>query len=234
MKIRKRYLWNHPEKLFILPVVRSLAPYTLLSFDALGQMFDLLADANRKKIPGSIVEMGCWNGGCGAFMAWKTKKDKTDRRIWLFDSFEGLPELSEEDQEWAKKNPRLRMKQVGEKNLKATGYYSATEDRAREALRRVGANEQNVEIVKGWFQDTVPTAKKNIGPIAVLRLDGDIYESTKYCLEELYDNVSVGGAIVIDDYHLEGCRKALYEFFHARALAPYVFNQEGRAYFVKA
>jgi (2Fe-2S) ferredoxin len=71
--------------------------------------------------------------------------------------------------------------------------------------------------VKGLFQDTVPRC--DVGPIAVLHLDGDWYESVKVCLDHLYDRVSPGGVIQIDDYgHWEGARKAVDEFMVARRL----------------
>ena len=71
----------------------------------------------------------------------------------------------------------------------------------------------DVVIRKGWFQNTLPIAKNEIGPITLLRLDGDWYESTKVCLENLYDKVIPGGYIIIDDYgHHEGCKIAVDEF----------------------
>ena len=78
---------------------------------------------------------------------------------------------------------------------------------------------QNIVIKKGWFQDTLPRAKSEIGKVAILRLDGDWYESTKCCLDNLYENVSPGGYVIIDDYgYWEGCRQALDEFLHARKI----------------
>lgn len=80
---------------------------------------------------------------------------------------------------------------------------------------------ENIVISKGWFQDTLPKDKEKIGKIALLRLDGDWYESTKCCLENLYDNVIIGGYIVLDDYgYWEGAKKALDEFFIKRKISP--------------
>jgi hypothetical protein len=76
-----------------------------------------------------------------------------------------------------------------------------------------------IHIRQGWFQETLPVAKHEIGPIAVLRLDGDWYDSTKVCLENLYDLVTVGGFVLIDDYgYWEGCRRAVDEFLASRKL----------------
>ena len=78
-------------------------------------------------------------------------------------------------------------------------------------------NKENTMIKKGWFQNTLPEIKDKIGPIAILRLDSDWYESTKCCLDNLYDNVIQGGYIVIDDYGCwEGCKRAVDEFLEKR------------------
>jgi hypothetical protein len=82
-------------------------------------------------------------------------------------------------------------------------------------------DKKNIVISKGWFQDTLPKDREKIGKIAILRLDGDWYESTKCCLENLYDNVIIGGYIILDDYgHWEGAKKALDEFFIERKIRP--------------
>jgi hypothetical protein len=71
---------------------------------------------------------------------------------------------------------------------------------------------QNFTTVQGWFSETVPGYNFN-EPIAVLRLDGDWYESTMVCLEHLYPLVVKGGLIVIDDYYMwDGCARAVHEY----------------------
>jgi hypothetical protein len=87
-------------------------------------------------------------------------------------------------------------------------------------FERFRLRRQQITLVKGWFQDTLPVTKAQIGPIALLRIDGDWYESTYCCLEHLYDNVSPGGQIIIDDYcSCFGARKATSEFLAARAVS---------------
>ena len=71
----------------------------------------------------------------------------------------------------------------------------------------------NVEFVKGWFQNTIEETSKSIDKISVLRLDGDLYESTYICLEYLYPKISKGGVLIIDDYALTGCRLAVEDYF---------------------
>ena len=107
---------------------------------------------------------------------------------------------------------------------------------AKTILRKLGI-ERNAYIIEGWFQQTVPLIRHNIGKIALLRIDADLYESTKYCLEELYNQVSPNGFIILDDYlKWGGSRKALYEFFNARNIYPPILFYPaygGRAYFRK-
>lgn len=80
-------------------------------------------------------------------------------------------------------------------------------------LKKFGFKKENIHIVKGWFQDSLPRTSKEIKEIALLRLDGDWYESTKICLENLYPKVVRGGYIIFDDYGCwEGCKIATDEF----------------------
>lgn len=164
------------------------------------------------------METGCWKGGLGAYMA------LFGRETWLFDSFEGLPELSEKDAEIA--DPK------GLPLHEKTGYIAVAEQTARDIARKLGSTPH---IIKGWFSDTLPKYKEKIGPIAILRLDGDTYSSTKEALEILYDSVVAGGIVVIDDYYdFSGCREALYDFFKERHIAPALEQYPfGRAYFKK-
>ena len=121
--------------------------------------------------------------------------------VWGFDSFEGMPELSEKDsgdgQKWV-------------------GYICSGErgeQQVYNTLKQLGVNQNNFHLVKGWFEDTLVDRLNNIGEISILRLDNDWYESTKFCLETLYSKVISGGVIIIDDYYsFAGCRKAVDEF----------------------
>ena len=100
-------------------------------------------------------------------------------------------------------------------------------------MAKIDYPSNNLRIIKGWFQDTLPVNKPE--RIAVLRLDGDWYESTKVCLNELFDRVVNGGVIVIDDYgDWEGCKKAIDEFFEERKILPFLHHiDKGGRYFFK-
>jgi hypothetical protein len=127
-----------------------------------------------------------------------------DREYFLYDSFEGLPEAKLIDGEAA-------LQWQADKN---SSYYhdncTASADDARLAMSSVGV--ANPSIVKGWFEQTLPHAKFQQG-IAVLRMDGDWYDSTMCILNHLFPQVNAGGCIIIDDYHCwEGCAKAAHDF----------------------
>src|SRR5262249_9037400 len=95
----------------------------------------------------------------------------------------------------------------------------ASESECRAIVGATGYPAEQVELVSGWLQDALPTWRDCIGPIAVLRLDVDFYESTRTCLEALYDAVIPNGLIIIDDYGtFEGCRLATSEFLAKRGM----------------
>jgi hypothetical protein len=197
---------------------RTVRPFTLGNFDRIASLYKLARDVQKRKAEGSFVELGVWRGGCAAVMAWVAKEEGLGRRTYAFDSFEGLPEPTEADgvqaADYAHGRTSGKLAPIG-------ACVSPYEDFEKLFFDILEIDRKNVEVRKGWFQDTVPVAAKTIGPIAILRLDGDWYESTKVCLEHLYDKVIPGGYVVIDDYgHWQGCRVAVDEFFQARGINP--------------
>lgn len=188
----------------------------MVSNARLRNVYDVARLLEDRRVLGAFVECGVWRGGSAAVMAAVTAKAGSGRSVWLLDSFEGLPEPTELDGGEA-------TAYAGQRNsgkLQPIEQLVAPIDDVREVMRKVGIDERALVFRKGWFQDTLPQARGEIGPIALLRLDGDWYESTKVCLEQLYDLVAPGGAVVIDDYdYWEGCRRAVDEFL-ARQPSP--------------
>ncbi len=234
LKKCKRLFLNDPSKIFLYPLFKKVFPYTLIGYVNLSQVYDAVDEVIRENVSGAIVEMGSYKGGCGVLMAYTSKKMGDTRITWLFDSFEGLPEFSEHDKEKADaKNAPIR--ETGESAMRGTGIFKANKSDVHEVAGLLGVSE-NIRVVEGWFQDTVESQLNAIGQIALLRLDADLYESTKYCLDQLYDLVSPGGMIIIDDYGTwAGCNKAVYEFFAQRGINPPIFHYPygGRAFFRK-
>jgi O-methyltransferase len=149
---------------------------------------------------GCIVECGVWRGGMSAGMA----DMLPDRFHLLFDSFEGLPPATDTD------GPDAI---AWQKDTSAENYFDncrAERGYAERAMQMSAA--KCFKLVQGWFQDTL-VAFKPEEPIAILRLDGDWYESTMQCLTALYPHVMTKGLIIIDDYYAwDGCSRAVHDF----------------------
>lgn len=194
----------------------KVAPYTMVTYGRLSQVYELTRMFEEKKIAGAFIECGVWRGGCVAIMAYVADKAKSNRKTWLFDSFEGLPEPIEKDGPSAARY--ARGKASGQ--MAPIGQVVASLEYVKFLLfTKLKLNEENICIEKGWFQNTLPACREKIGNIAILRLDGDWYESTKCCLENLYQNVIKGGYVIIDDYdNWEGAQRAVDEFVTAHGI----------------
>jgi len=207
---------------------------TQLSYERLVTLYQQVVYLERNQLPGALVECGVWRGGAAAMMALANLAEGSERRmLHLFDSFQGMPEPDlahdgEEALRWAGRR--------GDGSLVGTGVNVAhPEDVKSLIIDRIGYPESSVVIHTGWFQDTLPLARSQIGPIALLRVDGDWYESTLVVLEYLFDLVIPRGIVVIDDYGaFEGCRRATDEFLARHAPHAYLHHIDytGR-YFIK-
>ena len=175
-----------------------------------------------KDIAGCIVECGVWRGGMSAGLASLLGPNRT---YYLFDSFEGLPPAQEIDGSSAI---------AWQKDTTSKNYYdncSAPLDFANEAMKNSKASD--FHLVKGWFSETLPTFPQ-AKPIALLRLDGDWYESTWVCLEFLYRNVTENGIIIIDDYYTwDGCTRAVHDFLSKNSITDRIRSTGKTCYIVK-
>ena len=202
-----RFLMSIPKRDFLyiskVRLIWTVRPYTMLLYARLSALYEAARRLEKEGIEGSFVECGVWNGGSAGVVAAVAK----ERHIWLFDSWKGLPEPSIYD-------ISLRG-QPGQK-----GMALGSEEKARELLfEKLKLNDGTIHLVRGWFSDSLPARKNEVGQIALLHLDCDWYESVKLCLEELYDRVVIGGYVFIDDYgHWRGCKKAVDEFIKKRTL----------------
>jgi O-methyltransferase len=166
-----------------------------------GYVANLRVAAQVKDVPGAVVECGTWRGGMIAGIA---DVLGSDRRYYLFDSFEGLPQAREID------GPAALAWQA---NKSGPNYYNnctASEDEAREAMSHSLA--KDYRIIKGWFNSTLPAMDPN-ERIALLRMDADWYDSTKCILDYLGQFIVPGGIVIEDDYDVwQGARKAVDEY----------------------
>ena len=196
----------------------------------------------EKKLRGAFVECGTWRGASLTFWArsfLRNGGDDSAAHIYGFDSFEGMPRMTQEDGERASQwlyGKRLSDVEspLTDGSLVSTGANLASEAECLAFVESTGYNKDSIHVIKGWFQDTLPKHKRRIGPIAVLRLDADFYEATKFCLETLYDRVLSHGLVILDDYeYFDGCRQAADEFIasHEPGANLIYYGDFGRCFF---
>jgi O-methyltransferase len=173
---------------------------TMIGWARLNNIQECAIQALKENIPGDFVETGVWRGGASIFMKGVLRAmNDTERNLWVADSFEGLPA------------PDAKYPADAKSRLHLMPYLAVSLEQVRANFERYGLLDDRVKFLKGWFKDTLPTAP--IGKISVLRLDGDLYESTMDSLANLYDKVSSGGFIIVDDYGaIDGCRRAIHDF----------------------
>lgn len=191
---------NHTET--VPAELLQLKNYSVSGTRTLEKLYKLGRDVVARDVPGDFVECGVYNGGSAAAMACALRN--STRRIWLFDSFQGMSATSEVD------------------GIEASRYVGAlvgNEERVRQAMRTAGLSENRYVIRKGWFADTlqIPLPEQ----VAQLHIDADWYDNVMLILRTFYDRVSDGGAIILDDFgHWEGCREAFYDFVRERGIKP--------------
>jgi O-methyltransferase len=181
---------------------------TMLPLARLENIQDCVFNAIADGVPGDLIEAGVWRGGATIFMRGILKAlGIRNRVVWVADSFEGLPEPD------AEKYPIEAKTYHGPVIKKACKRFAAGLEEVQHNFEGYGLLDEQVCFLKGWFKDTLPAAP--IVQLAVMRLDGDYYESTMDGLNNLYDKLSVGGFAIIDDYGEDVwtyCRKAVDEF----------------------
>jgi hypothetical protein len=196
-----------PEFCEIFNIVR---PYTMLGEARLYSLFSLAKYVCFQDVYGNFVECGVAAGGSSALLAGVIARySRQPRRLFCFDTFEGMPAASVFDISHGKTADAIGW---------GAGTCAAPEASVREVCQKLSV-EKLVKPIKGLFADTLPLNRERIGPIAFLHMDGDWYSSTHDILENLFDQVVTGGRIQIDDYgNWEGCKRAVREFENARGL----------------
>jgi len=180
--------------------------HTFLSLDRLDNIQYCVETALREGVAGDLIETGVWRGGaCILMRAILMAHGDDTRRVWLADSFAGLPPPD------AANYPA----DAGDQHH-LWSEFSVSRQQVEENFRRYGLLDDRVCFLEGWFKDTLPGAP--IDRLAVLRLDGDMYESTMQAIESLYDRLSPGGFVIVDDYYLPACAQAIHDFRNARGI----------------
>lgn len=174
--------------------------HTMVGRKRLDNIQACIEAAIRDAVPGDVMETGVWRGGATIFMrAVLEALGDTERRVWVADSFRGLPQP---DAQYAS--------DTGDRHHEQEPLAVSLEV-VRENFTRYGLLDERVVFLEGWFKDTLPACE--VDRLAVLRLDGDMYESTRVALDALYDRLSPDGYLIVDDYGaVVGCRAAIDQF----------------------
>ncbi len=184
-------------------LIQALAPHTLCTPNRLNNLRRLGRYMNLHGIEGDFVECGTYKGGTAAALALELAQN---RHLWLYDSFEGMPETTEKD---------------GMEAGQWVGQCVAAQADLERALAIVEAPQDRYTIRPGWFSETFQQPLPD--RIALLHCDADWYDSVTIVLETLYDRIVEGGAIVFDDFgYWEGCREAVFNFCRGRGIAPLI------------
>jgi len=193
--------------------------HTMVSLNRLNNIQMAVETILNENVPGDLIETGVWRGGSCILMRaiLKINNDKT-RRVFVADSFEGLPKPNADQYPSDKDDPHHLY----------SGYLAVSKEQVAENFRKYGLLDDRVVFLKGWFKDTLPTAP--IEKLAMMRLDGDMYESTMDALNGLYDKLSPGGFCIIDDYVLPNCKAAVEDFRKKKGITePLIeIDQAGR------
>jgi O-methyltransferase len=181
---------------------------TMIGLERLANVRELALRALDDDVPGDLVETGVWRGGAAILMrAVLAARGITDRQVWVADSFQGLP----------KPDVERYPKDAGDEHWRRPELAVSREQVAAN-FERYGLLDDQVRFLEGWFADTLPGAP--IESIALLRADGDMYGSTMDTLTALYDRVSPGGFVIIDDYGaIDACKAAVEDFRRDRGIA---------------
>jgi O-methyltransferase len=174
--------------------------HTMVGLARLTNLRELVQRTLEDNVPGDYIETGVWRGGCCIMIkAVLSSYDNVTRKVFVADSFEGLPMPNNEYP--ADFNDQFHIHEE----------LAVSLDQVKLNFEKYDLLDPHVVFVKGWFKDTLPTL--DAGPFALIRLDGDMYESTILALDHLYPKLSPGGYTIIDDYGcVEGCRKAVDDY----------------------
>jgi hypothetical protein len=184
--------------------------FTMVGIDRLENVQACIENVLRNDVPGDLIETGVWRGGAAIFMrALLMLDDVRDRLVYAADSFQGVPKPDIENFPADDTDPITQLADLD--------FLAVPLREVKENFRKFGLLDEQVVFVKGWFRYTLPSLEGHTW--SVIRLDGDLYESTITALESLYPGLSVGGYLIVDDYGaIEACKQAVHDYRDAHGI----------------
>lgn len=202
-------------------VWRIVKNYTMISPERGWALAEAVRYVSKAHIPGDIVECGVWKGGACLLASHILHgvEPRTDRSIWLYDTFQGMVKPGEND--------RIASSGQALTECDAEGWWAADIEEVRSLMKKSPLDEEVFNFVAGAVAETLELSVPE--KIAILRLDTDWYESTLKELEVLYPKLSKGGVLIVDDYgHFTGARKAVDEYFKGQPVLLHRSDYTGR------
>ena len=205
-------------------IVEQALPYTLTGVDRLQAVIDAVRHCVRRELPGAFAECGVWRGGSVLAMILTLRElGRTDRDLWLYDTFEGMTAPTERDVSPLDPPALETWRRAQADRARPWQEFfdpeQFNEEAVRSTLLATGYPAERLHVVRGPVEETLP--RHAADALALLRLDTDWYESTRHELEQLYPRLVPGGVLIVDDYgHWEGARQAVDEYFDRNAPAP--------------
>lgn len=196
-------------------------PFTMTSIERMYTLFKSVNYVLDNHIQGDFVECGVWKGGSSMMIAHTLKaRNSLDRKIFLYDTFEGMSTPSEMDVSYAGESAAALLS-TQQKNDKDSIWCFSPIDEVKKNIESTGYPIELLQFVKGKVEDTLLHTWP--GKISLLRLDTDWYESTRKEMEVLYPLLEEKGVLIIDDFgHWEGAKKAVTEYFNALSYKPFL------------
>lgn len=173
---------------------------TMIGFKRLTNIENCIRTIIEDGIKGDLIETGVWRGGAVIFMkAVLNELEISDKKVWVADSFQGVPE------------PKKKFAIDKLSKLHKQRILKVSKEEVENNFRQYDLLDDQVKFIKGWFDETLPKAP--IEKLSLLRLDGDLYESTIIALESLYPKLAIGGFIIIDDFNaFQFCKKTVLDY----------------------
>ena len=185
--------------------------HTMIGVKRLNNIHFCVEDILKNNIEGDLIETGVWRGGATILMKGILKaNNNTNRKVFVADSFEGLPP------------PDAKYPADARDSLHTIKFLAVSREQVESNFKRYDLLDDNVIFIKGFFENSLPKAP--IDKLSILRLDGDMYSSTIQVFELLYDKLSIGGYLIIDDYSLPGCNKAVKDFRAQRNITEEIID----------
>ena len=211
----KRQRFDHEKRSVGQDWPAPLLAHTMIGLKRLDNLQMCIEKIIADRVPGDLIETGVWKGGSTIFMRGVLMAHgENSRRVWVADSFQGLPP------------PKSDVYPDDEGDIHFTiDSLKISLEQVKENFAAYGLLDDQVVFLKGWFSDTLPSAP--IDQLSVLRLDGDMYESTMVALENLYPKLAVGGFVIVDDYCITSCKKAVADYRKQKGIKDVIWDIDG-------